>query len=268
VDKSAVSRRVSDLEARLGVQLILRSSRQQSLTEEGQGLYARAQALLADWTEAENEARRATGALRGPIRLSVPLSFGLNRLSPILIDFMAAHPQISLDLDLSDRKVDIAQDGFDLVVRIGDLPDSALRAGKIADVQMMAAASPDAFQGSGAPATLAALSALPEIRYGLRPRSTWQVQTPGGVTRTLEMECQHRVTNGDFAVRAAIAGLGVVIEPEFIVGPAIASGDLVRLLPDHSFPRISAYALWPPARHQSARVRALIDHMVAGCRSA
>lgn len=265
VDKSAVSRRISDLEARLGVQLLHRSPRALTLTEEGRTLHARAEVLLADLAEAESETRAARGTLRGPLRISVPLSFGLNRLAPSLTAFAGAHPEVALDIDFSDRKVDILAEGFDLAIRGGTLDDSSLRARKLTDVELIAAASPAFLEAYGVPTTVAELSRLPELRYGLRPRTRWEVTTPDGSMQTLDMDCGHRATNGDFLVRAAIAGQGVAIEPDFIIGEAIARGDLVRLLPDHAFPAIAMWAVYPPTRHLSARVRALIDHLVEGC---
>ena len=265
--KSAVSRRVSELEARLGVQLLNRTTRTLSLTREGERYLESAKALLADWDAAEAELRASGGKLAGRVRLSVPLTYGLNRLTPILVGFMAAHPEVSLDIDFSDRRVDLVGEGFDLAIRISEaLPDSELRARKLESIAMLAAASPDCLARHGTPDTVEAMSALPEIRYGLRAHSSWRVQGPDGKTQTLEMVAVHRVTNGDFAVEAAVAGLGVVVEPEFVLGGALASRRLVRLLPGHSFPPITAFAVRAPTVRVPARVEALIEHIAASCR--
>ena len=264
--KSAVSRRVSELEARLGVQLLNRTTRTLSLTREGERYLESAKGLLAEWDAAEAELRASGGKLAGRVRLSVPLSYGLNRLTPILVGFMAEHPEVSLDIDFSDRRVDLVGEGFDLAIRISEaLPDSELRARKLETILMLAAASPNCLAAHGTPSTVAEMSVMPEIRYGLRPHASWRVQGPDGKAETLEMVPAHRVTNGDFAVEAAVAGLGVVVEPEFILGEAISSGQLVRLLPNHIFPAITAFAVRAPAVRVPARVEALIAHIAKGC---
>ena len=265
--KSAVSRRVSELEARLGVQLLNRTTRTLSLTREGERYLESAKGLLAEWDAAEAELRASGGRLAGRVRMSVPLSYGLNRLSPILIAFMAEHPEVSLDIDFSDRRVDLVGEGFDLTIRVSEaLPDSELRARKLETIPMLAAASPKCLERHGIPDTVEAMSAMPEVRYGLRSQASWRVRTPAGAVETLEMVPAHRVTNGDFAVEAAVAGLGVVVEPEFILAEALAAGRLVRLLPDHTFPPITAFAVRAPTVRVPARVEALIEHIAKGCR--
>ena len=176
---------------------------------------------------------------------------------------MRANPGLSLDIDVSDRRVDLLQDGYDLVVRVGhSLPDSALRARKIGTHEMWVAGAPGFLEAHGRPDTVEALARLPDIRYGLRERQTWEVTRPDGRTATLDMRCAHRVTNGDIAARMAAEGLGVTVQPDFILADWVARGDLVRLLPDHAFPGLSAWAVWPEARYESARLRALVDALV------
>lgn len=265
VDKSAVSRRVRDLERRLGVELLLRGGRALGLTPEGEALFGRAQELLADWQEAEGLARQSTDALEGTVRLSVPLSYGLAELSPVLARFATAHPGVELDVDFSDRKTDLLGEGFDLAVRGGTLSDSSLRARALREVEMWAAASPAFVEAHGQPRDAAALATLPELRYSLRPKTRWRITDPGGAVHTVELPVLHRATNGDFIRDLAVAGLGVAIEPDFILAPALERGELVRLLPDHAFGAVAFHAVWPPKRHLPARVRALIDHLVAEC---
>ena len=265
--KSAMSRRVSELEARLGVQLLNRTTRTLSLTDEGVSLLARARTLLADWEEMEADARRASAMLSGPVRLSVPLSYGLNRLAPALTAFMAAHPDVALDIDMSDRKVDLVGEGFDLAVRIGELPDSDLRVRALETVGFIAVASPAFVAAHGAPDTPTDLAALPELRFSLRPRTGWDLIAPNGKTVTLEGRAAHRATNGDFTLAAARAGLGWCVEPDFIIGDAVEHGELIRLLPGYRFPDTQAQVVYPATRHISARVRALVDHLAAWCQS-
>lgn len=266
VAKSAVSRRVAELEARLGTQLLARTTRSVTPTPEGLALAERARVLLADWEEAEGEVRARAGALSGPIRMSVPLSFGLARLAPTLTAFARAHPGVELDLDVSDRTADLVGEGFDLAVRLGErLPDSSLRMRRMDRHEIWAAASPALLDAYGTPRTPAELARLPELRYGLRPATSWTLTRPGHADATIEMPCAHRLTNGEMTVEFARAGLGVAVEPEFIIGPAVADGSLLRLLPDWSFPGVDAHVVYPETRRLSRRVRALVDFVVEGC---
>ena len=265
VAKSAVSRRVRDLEDRLGTPLLLRTTRSVSPTAEGAALAERARVLLADWDEAEGEVRASHGALHGPVRLSLPLSYGLNRLSPALVAFAGAHPEVALDLDLSDRKVDVVGEGFDLAVRLGELLDSSLRARALESCRIVAAASPGFLEAHGVPESVEELRRLSELRYSLRARNGWTVRDPAGREHAVELASRHRATNGEILLDMARAGLGLAVEPDFILGPAIARGELVEVLPDHGFPTITAHVLMPPTRRLSRRVRALVDHLAAWC---
>lgn len=263
VAKSAVSRRVSDLEARLGTQLITRTTRTLSLTEAGQTLYQRAVQILADWDEAENAASGSAKSLSGRIKLAAPLSFGLTYLGPAILDFARDHPDIIFDIDFSDRTVDLISEGMDLAIRIGRLPDSGLIARKLAPVQFAAAASPDYLRQFPAVKTLSDLNPLTELRYSGRPASRWQVTDPAGRSKDVDFNAGLSASNGDFLRDAAIAGMGFVIEPTFILCDALRDGSLVTLLPDHRWAAINAYAVYPPTRHLSSRVRAFVDFLAA-----
>ena len=267
VAKSAVSRRVRDLEDRLGTPLLLRTTRSVAATPEGAALAERARVLLADWDEAEGEVRASHGALHGPVRASLPLSYGLNRLSPALTAFARLHPQVALDLDLSDRKVDVVGEGFDIAVRLGELADSSLRARRLETSRIQAAASPAFLDAYGTPTTVEELRRLPELHFALRPRTGWTVVDPEGREHHVELPGTHRATNGDILLDMAKAGLGLAVEPDFILAPALASGELVEVLPDHAFPTITAHVLMPPTRRLSRRVRALVDHLAEWCGS-
>ncbi len=265
VAKSAISRRIQDLEARLGAQLIIRTTRQLTLTEAGQALHQRAARLLADWDETEAAASDSTAALSGSIRIAAPLSFGTEHLGPALLGFMDAHPDVSLDIDFSDRKVDLVADGIDVAVRIGDLPDSGMIARKLAKIRLAAAASPDYISRFGAPERPEDMQIMNELRYGYRAQSRWSYTAPDGQTGHIHMNSTLRSTNGDFLCDAAITGKGVVIEPTFILYKALRSGQLIDLFPGYEWENFAAYAVYPPTRHLSARVRALVDHLISHC---
>ncbi|MGB3456617.1 MAG: LysR family transcriptional regulator [Litorimonas sp.] len=259
VDKSAVSRRLSALENRLGTKLLNRSTRTLSLTDAGRSYHARAQELLRAWREMEDEASGADCALAGPVRIAAPLSFGLSQLGPALIDFQRDHPEIRLDVDFSDRKIDLIADGFDMAVRIGQLDDSSMIARKLGDVEMICAASPDWLAEHGPIETPDDLKGRPELRYALQPAKGWSWRDADGRRGTVQMDPVLRASNGDFLRDAAVAGLGIVIKPEFILCDEVRSGQLIRLLPHIAFSAPSIYAVWSPTRHMPRRVRALVD---------
>ena len=249
VNKSVVSRRLSALEARLGVGLLNRSSRKLSLTEAGETYHARATELLRDWRDMEDGLRGEGEALTGRIRIAAPLSFGLSQLSPLLLEFARKHPGVRLDTDFSDRRTDLVGEGFDLAVRIGALPDSELRARKLGTAAMIAVSAPD-WEGSGANGA-EALQGAGELRYALR--------SPGDTALgTVELM---RSSSGDFLRDGAIAGLGMTVLPEFIICDAVRDGRLVQLLPDDHFAPLDIHAVYPATRFQPRQVRALIEFL-------
>ncbi|GHA81295.1 LysR family transcriptional regulator [Algimonas arctica] len=259
LNKSVVSRRIKALEQRLGATLLNRSTRTLSLTDAGRSYYQRAQGLLRAWRDMEDEASGAECALAGPIRIAAPLSFGLSQLGPALIDFQKDHSDIRLDVDFSDRKIDLIADGFDMAVRIGRLDDSAMIARKLGDVRMVCAVSPQWLAEHGPIETIHDLRDAPELRYGLKLGKGWAYRERSGKRGTVQLEPLMRASNGDFLRDAAIAGLGVVIEPDFILCDAVRAGRLVAILPEYVFDAPSVYAVWPPTRHMPRRVRTLVE---------
>lgn len=263
--KSAVSRRIQDLETRLGTQLIVRTTRKLSLTEAGRSLLERARILLYDWQEVEASAAANHAALAGTIRVSAPLTFGIEHLSSAFIEFMDIHPNVDLDIDFNDRKSDLVSDGIDVAIRIGRLPDSGLISRKIASIKIIASASPDYLAKYDTPQTPNDLKEHKELRYGLKDHQNWTFQGPNGETGQIEMKSSLKSTNGEFLKTAAIAGKGIVILPTFVVYNEIKSGKLIPILRDYKWPELNAHAIYPPTRHLSARVRKLVDHLVEHC---
>ncbi|PCI53144.1 MAG: LysR family transcriptional regulator [Alphaproteobacteria bacterium] len=262
IAKSAVSRRLKELEARLGVQLMVRTTRKLTLTDTGETLYNRFVVVLADWQESEAGASDAQAALAGSIRIAAPLSFGVAHLGPAIIDFMREHPLVDFDIDFSDRKVDLIAEGMDLAIRIGDLADSSLLARKITALSTVAVASPAYLKQHGTPQTPDDLKAHKELRYGVRANTSWSYKTPNGVEGQIKMVPRLRATNGDFLRDAAVAGEGILIEPRFITYEALRDGSLVEILPDYQWQQVTAYAVYPPTRHLSVRVRAFVDFLI------
>ena len=261
---SAVSRRIKDLEARLGAQLLTRTTRSMSLTEAGQSFYDRARAILAEVEEAESEVADAGRALHGPLRIAAPLSFGVRHLAPVFAAFAGAHPEVELDIDLSDRQVDLVAEGFDLAVRIGSLRDSSLVARKLCDVRMIVCASPAFVERRGVPEGPEAMKGWPCLAYvGSERFDIWRWRGPGGATGSVQMTVAMRSNNGDVLSEAAAAGLGVTLQPSFIVHEALASGRLRCLLTDHSWSASAVHVIYPETRHLSAKCRAFIDFLAA-----
>jgi len=262
IAKSAVSRRLKELETRLDVQLMTRTTRKLTLTDTGETLYNRFVVLFADWAESETAASDAQAALAGSIRVAAPLSFGVAHLGPAAIDFMREHPLVDFDIDFSDRKVDLIAEGMDLAIRIGDLPDSSLIARKITVMSNAAVASPAYLKEHGIPQTPADLQGHKELRYGYRSSASWHYKAPDGVDGKIEMMPRLRATNGEFLRDAATAGEGVLIEPRFILYESLRDGSLVEILPDYEWPQVTAYAVYPPTRHLSVRVRAFVSFLI------
>lgn len=264
IAKSAVSRRLAGLETRLGVQLLNRTTRRLSLTDSGRAYYQRCLRILADLEEAEQAVTAAHGELRGTVRLAAPLSFGILHLAPALDGFLAEHPELSLDLDLNDRAVNLLEEGVDLAVRIGRLADSSLVARRLAPVRLRVCASPDYLEAYGEPSHPEDLTAHQGLSYSHLPEGQqWQFRQKDGTWLTVRVPTRLRANNGDVLMQAAIDGLGVAVLPTFLCYRAIEAGQLRPILDDHPMHEAAAYALYPSQRHLPRRVRVLVDHLVA-----
>ncbi len=262
VAKSAVSRRLTDLEARLGAELLHRTTRRLGLTDSGRAFFERAQRILADLEEAEQAVSQAHGAIRGRLKVALPLSFGLLHLAGLINEFLGLHPEVEFDLDFNDRQIDLMQEGFDLAIRIARLPDSSLIARKLAPIRHALCASPDYLARHGTPARADDLASHAGLVYSnLANPGLWSYVRPDGQPGSVQVPVKLRANNGDFLCRAAIAGQGVILHPTFYLSDAIRTGELVPLLTDHAWPEVNAYALYPPTRHLSRRVRAFVDFL-------
>jgi DNA-binding transcriptional LysR family regulator len=262
VGKSAVSRRLADLEERLGVQLFRRTTRRLDLTDTGRSFYERCLRILDDVDEAESAVSEAHGTLRGRLRVAVPLSFGLNHLVPAFADFMATHPGLVLDLDFNDRQVDLLAEGFDAAVRIADLGDSSLIARRLAPIRHLVCASPAYLTRHGVPQTPESLAEHPCLVYANAPTpGLWSWTDATGQRRSVRVKAVLQANNGDCLREAAEAGLGIAMEPSFILYRAIEAGRLRPVLTEYDWPRLAAHVVYPRTRHLSRRVRALVDFL-------
>jgi len=261
--KSAVSRRLAELEDDLGVELFHRTTRKLTLTDAGQGFYERSVRLLADLEEAQHAVSHAHHDLNGQLRIAAPLSFGLMHLGPAIIAFQQHHPGLSFDIDFNDRQIDLIQEGFDLGIRIAQLNDSSLIARKLATISTLICASPDYLQRHGTPKTPDDLNQHVCFTYSyLDNPGLWTFIDLQGRTQAIKINRVMQANNGDFLRQAAIAGLGILRQPTFIAYKSIARGELVAVLNDYSIADVNAYAIYPPTRHLSQRVRQFIDFLV------
>ena len=261
--KSAISRRVSALEERLGVQLLHRTTRAMNLTETGRSFYDHGVRILADLDEAEAAVQQQHGELRGTLRFALPLSFGVRHMCTPIAAFNKLHPNVRFDLDLNDRRVDLIEDNFDVALRIGHLSDSSLIARRLFDVRAVVCASPHYLNTHGTPETPGELEDHQCLVYSnLIDPNTWKFVDSGGTRRSVKVKSALSASSGDFLANAAAHGMGVVVQPTFIASAAIRSGKLIPILTDYSWPISPAYALYPPTRHLTYRVRAFIDFLV------
>ncbi|MGB0714001.1 MAG: LysR family transcriptional regulator [Gammaproteobacteria bacterium] len=260
VAKSAISRRIADLEGRLGVRLIHRTTRRINLSGEGRALYERATRLLEDLGEAEQAVSSPAAALQGRVRVAAPLTFGLHHLSPVINAFIVQHQGLVLDLDLNDRKVDLVNDGFDMAVRIGRLEDSSLVARRINTIRMVCVASPAYLDAHGHPTHPSELSAHWGLRYTNLPRGYgWRFTGTDGTTVQADAPDRLTASNGDVLTQATVDGLGISVAPRFIVHRHLEQGILVPILEDFALEEVGLYLVYPPGRYQSRRVRLLAD---------
>jgi DNA-binding transcriptional LysR family regulator len=263
IAKSAVSRRVSDLEQRLRVQLFRRTTRRLNLTDSGKSFYQRAVQILADLEEAELAVSQQHGALTGHLKIAAPLSFGLLHLGPAIIEFNQRHPGIQFDVDFNDRQIDLLAEGFDMAIRIAQLPDSSFIARPIASVQQILCASPDYLKHHDIPKTPEDLADHQCLGYSyLADPGMWKFLDPERNPVSVKVSIALLANNGDFLRAAAIAGKGIIFTPDFIVYKAIQNGELIPLLEQFRSPGINAYAIYPQTRHLSYRVRAFVDFLI------
>lgn len=262
IAKSVVSRRVSALEERLGVQLLHRTTRRLNLTDTGRSFYEHGARVLADLEEAESAVMQEHGELRGTLRVALPVSFGVRHMCHPVAEFSRRHPQVSFDLDLNDRRIDLVEEGADLAVRIGRLADSSLIARRLFEARTIVCGSPAYFEQYGMPGTPRELRQHRCLAYGNLPEpGKWVCRDRDGTRIEVEIEPVMKVTSGDFLNTAAAEGLGIVMQPTFIAGESIRRGDLVPVLTDYDWPVAPAYAVYPPTRHLSYRVREFIDYL-------
>jgi DNA-binding transcriptional LysR family regulator len=261
VSKSIVSRRIARLEAELGARLLSRTTRGISPTEAGLEFKARSERILAELEEAREAVAAQGGGAVGRLRLSVPLSFGVRHVAPVLADMARAHPKREMDVSYSDRVVDLIGERFDAAIRIGTLKDSSLVARRIAPVRSVLVASPDYLARHGRPTTPNDLVAHECLIYTGRMVPDWQFRS-GKRWISIRPQGRLRSDSGDAILQWAMAGLGITDAPSFLVSDAIAGGRLEPLLRDYGTPEFGIHVVRPPGAHVPGKVRVLIDTLV------
>ena len=259
MSKSIVSRRVARLEEQLGARLLTRSAQGAQPTDAGQAYFEKAGHALAELEAAQEVVAQAVTQVAGPVRLSAPLSFGIEYLAPALADFAARHPRVELDISFDDRNVDLIAGGFDLAVRLGNLRDSALVARRIAPSRRVVVGSPAYLAARGRPGHPRDLAAHDMLVY---PNEQWRFRV-GGRWEAVRPKPVLRADNGEMLRAAAVGGLGLCILPSFIASPALQAGTLEVVLKDYPLEDGGLHAVMPPGRATTARVRALVEFLAA-----
>ena len=263
VSRAMVSKQVQKLEEHLGTRLMNRTTRRLSMTETGRAFYERSAQIVADVEEAEQIAGRMTRTPQGVLRVTIPLSYGQHRLAAILGAYTQAYPLVQLDIALSDRKVDLVEEGFDVAIRIGALPQSDLIARKLGEAHSIVCASPGYLAAHGTPQAPGDLSEHACLSYSLSSSGhDWRLESASEQV-VVPVNGPMKADNGDIIRLAAVAGAGIAFQPHFIVGEDLAAGRLVQLLPEWRSAALGIHAVYPSRKHLSAKVRTFVDFIVA-----
>ncbi|GJE45837.1 LysR family transcriptional regulator [Methylobacterium soli] len=258
-----VGKHVRTLEDHLGVKLINRTTRRQSVTELGRAFHDRVRTILAEVEAAEALAAESRAVPRGRIRVNAPVTFGAHELARVLPGYLEANPEVDVELTLADRTVDLVDEGYDAVFRVGSLSDSGLIARALRPLEMLLCAAPAYVEAHGAPATPDELRAHECLGFAYgTTRNRWSFSGPGGPV-TVDVPCRHVANNGQALLTLALAGMGIFLQPVALVRDDLASGRLVHLLPDFVPPTHPMHVLYAPDRRITPKLRSFVDFAVA-----
>ena len=266
VARSVVTRQITALETHLGVKLMARSTRRLTLTAAGAAYLEKCRVILNLVEAAETDVAEYRLTPRGHLRLGLPLVFGLKRLLPVLLEFAQRYPEISLDMDYTDRRLNLIEEGFDLSIRITDHLEPGAIARKLGACQLLTVASPDYLARHGCPTHPAELKHHECLTYtNDGSNTTWLFQVEGR-PESVAVRCRISANNGEALIEAAASGLGIALQPDFIAGPALAAGTVEVILEPFASPALGIYALLPSNRYMPHRVRVCIDFLAARLR--
>jgi DNA-binding transcriptional LysR family regulator len=263
ISKSAVSKHVSSLESRLGARLLNRTTRRVSPTEIGLAYYDRARRVLNVAGEADALVTSMQSAPSGLLRVSVATDFGVNHLPPILGQFLQDYADISVNMVLNNRYVELISEGFDLAIRVGEMEDSSLRARKLCETQKRMIAAPSYFKKFGRPEKIDDLNDHKLLHYSNQSSgNVWKITAPSGEKRQVRTAGWLTVNDGQSLLNAAVGGLGIAYLPSFLYAEQMRRGLLVDAIPDLPYETQGIYAVYPPGRYTQPKVRAFIDFLV------
>jgi DNA-binding transcriptional LysR family regulator len=261
---SMAGKHVAALEAALNARLLQRTTRKLSLTEVGQAYLARCKRILEEVDDADREAGDAQQTARGPLRIAAPTTFGALHLGEVVAGYLERHPDVTLEVVLGDRYIDLLDAGIDVAIRIGRLPSSDLVARRLSPCRMLFCASPEFLARHGVPTNVEDLCRAPRLVFSdAVSAGDWTVTGPDDRTHAIDGPVRLEANNIQMLLAAALAGAGIAYGPSFVFGASIAAGTLVALLPDHRTADLAIYAVRPTARHVPLKVRHFIDHLVA-----
>lgn len=262
--KAAVSRQVAELEKRLDVRLLHRTTRKLSLTDEGQLFYQRCSDLLNALDEAESELSQRSGNASGQLRISAPVTFGILHLAPLWGHFLKQHPQVSLDVFLSDRTVDLVEDGFDLAVRIARSPHPTFIARKLASTKMVISASPTYLKQHGTPKHPREIAHHNIISYTYwSSKDEWEFTHPNGQKELVKTRPRLHANSGDTCLAAALQHQGIIMQPDFLVHDALRKGELKQILTEYQTVELGIYVIYASRRQLPLKLRYMIDFLAA-----
>ena len=261
LSKAMVSRHVSELEARLGVRLMQRTTRRLSLSDAGADYLQRCAQILGDLHDANAAVSATAVQAQGLLKVTAPLTFGIRHLAPLWGEFLRVHPRVELEVNLNDRMVDLVEEGYDLAVRIGQLSSSTLIARRIAGTRLVLCASPRYLQRATPITDLADIAQHDVMAYTyLATGEQWQFSGPQG-TRSIEVRPRLRSNSGDTCRAAALADQGIIFQPTFLVGEDLKAGRLVEILPQYAGPELDINLVYPSRLHLSHKVRAMVEFL-------
>jgi DNA-binding transcriptional LysR family regulator len=265
----ALSKQVQNLEDQLGVRLLHRTTRQVTLTEEGAIYNERARRALEDLAEAEHQIQELKARPMGLLRINAPMSFGKQYLAGLIAAFAKEYPDVRMEVDFDDRLVDIIGEGYDVVVRISSLKDSTLIARRLAPCPIVMCASADYAAQYGLPQTPEQLANHKTILYTKNgPQTEWRYLAPDGTRGSVSLNRTFMANSSEMMAQACLQGVGITILPIFAVATHLAAGQLVRVLPNYeTTPEINIYAVFPPNRHLSTKVRLFVNWLADGCKA-
>lgn len=268
MSKAAVSRYVSELEQRLGVRLLHRTTRRLSLTSEGEVFLLRCRDILSNIEASEVEISTRSVSVSGVLKVSVPVSFGIRHMAPLWPDFLHLHPQLQLDVQLADRVIDLVDEGFDLAIRIARLEDSSLISRQIATTRLVLCAAPSYLERKGTPEHLSELAHHDLVGYSLLATGDhWQFEGPRG-TQSVKIRPRFWSNNGDSCHAACVQGAGIQLQPTFLIDEELRKGSLVEILPHYRAATLGIYAVYPTRKFVLPKVRALVEFLDRHLKSA